>query len=232
MVESTTSAGTSLRKSPQDPIAVSYGQILSPSDPAKGTDFLSFPFCHPKECRKPKPLKGKPLRGECEVSELYAVSFEEPVTGKAVCKRTVSVSELSQLGEAIDGLWESEFFVDDLRVVVPIGVALEDPSREGKPKRRFLLTHHDFVLEVSRCPGGRGRKGFIASASVRAGMPGGTVDMDRLIEEGGGEVEFLYSVSWTTSEAAPASRLLQSTGPIEDEGGGDGSFVGPLLLVS
>ncbi|KAJ8641512.1 hypothetical protein MRB53_018206 [Persea americana] len=143
-----------------------------------------LPFCRPDQVIKKEESLGEVLNGDRLTNAKYKLNFREDKDSESICKKTLSMEEVTKFRDAIKKDYYYQMYYDDLPLWGFVGKAEESMETMNETEPRYYLFNHiqfnvifnqNQVIEISA---------FSDSSYV--------VNVDSAETE----VEFMYSVRW------------------------------------
>ncbi|KAH9324686.1 hypothetical protein KI387_004864, partial [Taxus chinensis] len=131
-----------------DPVTLWVNKVGPYNNPQETYNYYSLPFCHPGNNPTHKwGGLGEVLEGNELIDSQIVIRFGENVDKKKICSIELNNEKVHELKDAIENMYWSEFFMDDLPLWGFVGELHSDKKDD---QRHLLYTHKDLVIKSNK----------------------------------------------------------------------------------
>lgn len=159
------------------------------ANPSETYPYYKLPFCAPEVMEKDKVDLGSALEGDWIMNSLYDIRFRVNETARSICRPVYTQKEVAEMREAVMKRYYFQLFVDDLPVWGFVGEVVDGLPYLFPHVHFDVATNGPHVIEVN----------ISSDASRRVPLSNS--------EDEPIQVEYSYSVSWTSTDTAFAHRM-------------------------
>eukprot|EP01018_Ginkgo_biloba_P034370 Gb_13844 [translate_table: standard] len=128
-----------------DPVTLWVNKVGPYNNPQETYNYYSLPFCHPGNNPTHKwGGLGEVLEGNELIDSQIDIKFGKNVDKSKICKLELDSEKVQQFKDAIENMYWSEFFMDDLPLWGFVGELHPDKNED---QRHLLYTHKNLVVK-------------------------------------------------------------------------------------
>ncbi|XXG65026.1 hypothetical protein AAC387_Pa05g2829 [Persea americana] len=179
-----------------DPVPFFVNKVGPLNNPSETYWYYDLPFCRPDQVIKKEESLGEVLNGDRLTNAKYKLNFREDKDSESICKKTLSMEEVTKFRDAIKKDYYYQMYYDDLPLWGFVGKAEESMETMNETEPRYYLFNHiqfnvifnqNQVIEISAFSD----PSYVVNVTDNAET----------------EAEFMYSVRWSGTPVHFGNRM-------------------------